>query len=419
MENRKSFGAFLLQRRKELGMTQKEFANRLFVTDSAVSKWERGLAYPDITLLQSICQVLEVSEKELLSASEDSEGRRVERLAKKYLRLSRNNRLIQSILYGGTLVICLICNLAVNHTLSWFWLVLGGLLLCASLTFLPSFAPEGRRGTTVFGGFLLSLLFLLGVSCLYSGGDWFLTAAVASVFGLGLVFLPFVLRQIPLPPELRERKALLYVGIELALLILLYAVCIAPVESYGGSWFVSATLWTVFGLSVLLLPFFLRRAIPLPEGWRSHKALVYFAFTSLLLLVGIGWEGRCYTGSISLLASYAITLCSLALPWGWLGLVRYLPLGSPWYCLGTGFLWSAVWLECFPVLLNSILIAVGEASDRPLHLLPYGVDFTNWRDAWVVSDNINFIVILSLLALGCACIGIGRWRKQQAKQQGE
>ena len=49
MENKKSFGTFICQRRKELGMTQKEFAQRLFVTDSAVSKWERGLAYPDIT----------------------------------------------------------------------------------------------------------------------------------------------------------------------------------------------------------------------------------------------------------------------------------------------------------------------------------------------------------------------------------
>ena len=85
MENRKSFGAFLLQRRKELGLTQKEFAERLFVTDSAVSKWERGLAYPDITLLQSICEILQVSEKELLSASEDVEGRRAEQLAKKYI----------------------------------------------------------------------------------------------------------------------------------------------------------------------------------------------------------------------------------------------------------------------------------------------------------------------------------------------
>lgn len=42
MENRKDFGSFLCQRRKELGLTQKELAQRLFVTDSAVSKWERG-----------------------------------------------------------------------------------------------------------------------------------------------------------------------------------------------------------------------------------------------------------------------------------------------------------------------------------------------------------------------------------------
>lgn len=409
MENRKSFGAFLLQRRKELGMTQKEFANRLFVTDSAVSKWERGLAYPDITLLQSICEVLEVSEKELLSASEDTEGRRAEQLAKKYLRLSRNNRLIQSIAYGGILAVCLICNLSIHHTLDWFWLVLGGLLLCASLTFLPSFAPEGRRGATVFGGFLLSLLFLLAVSCLYSGGDWFPAAAVGSVFGLGLVFLPLVLRQVPLPPELRERKALLYVGIELALLILLYAVCLAPVERYGGRWFVSATLWTVFGLSILLLPFFLRRAIPLPEGWRNHKALVYFCFTSALLLIGLAWEGR--DGYDSLLTIYAMALTSLALPWGWLGIMRYLPLKSRWYRLGTGLIWTSVWLECFPVVLYHILLAAGDTMSRPVRLLPYGVDFTNWSGGGVISDNATFIIILSFLVLGCACIGIGRWRK--------
>ena len=42
MENRQTFGAFICQRRKDLGLTQKEFAQRLYVTDSAVSKWERG-----------------------------------------------------------------------------------------------------------------------------------------------------------------------------------------------------------------------------------------------------------------------------------------------------------------------------------------------------------------------------------------
>ena len=43
MESKKTFGACILRRRKELGMTQREFAQKLFVTESAVSKWERGI----------------------------------------------------------------------------------------------------------------------------------------------------------------------------------------------------------------------------------------------------------------------------------------------------------------------------------------------------------------------------------------
>lgn len=38
MENKQSFGAYILRRRKELGMTQKEFVEKLYVTESAVSK---------------------------------------------------------------------------------------------------------------------------------------------------------------------------------------------------------------------------------------------------------------------------------------------------------------------------------------------------------------------------------------------
>lgn len=45
MEHKKTFGMFILQRRRELGMTQKEFASLLFVTESAVSKWERGVSH--------------------------------------------------------------------------------------------------------------------------------------------------------------------------------------------------------------------------------------------------------------------------------------------------------------------------------------------------------------------------------------
>lgn len=75
MENKKSFGAYICAQRKALGMTQKEFADKLFLTESAVSKWERGMSYPDITMIHDICAILGVSEHELLTASEDVEAR--------------------------------------------------------------------------------------------------------------------------------------------------------------------------------------------------------------------------------------------------------------------------------------------------------------------------------------------------------
>ena len=60
------FGAFLSQLRKEKGMTQKELAERLYVSDKAVSKWERGLSLPDIALLQPLAELMEVSVTEML-----------------------------------------------------------------------------------------------------------------------------------------------------------------------------------------------------------------------------------------------------------------------------------------------------------------------------------------------------------------
>ena len=61
MEDKRSLGEYIAEHRRALGLTQRQFAERLYVTDSAVSKWERGLSYPDITLLHDICAVLGVT----------------------------------------------------------------------------------------------------------------------------------------------------------------------------------------------------------------------------------------------------------------------------------------------------------------------------------------------------------------------
>ena len=61
------FGAFVAQNRKKLALTQKELAERLHVTDKAVSKWERGLSYPDVTLLEPLAEVFGLGVTELVS----------------------------------------------------------------------------------------------------------------------------------------------------------------------------------------------------------------------------------------------------------------------------------------------------------------------------------------------------------------
>ena len=66
------FGAFVAQLRKEQGFTQKELADRLNVTDKAVSKWETAKGFPDVKLLEPLAQALGVSLVDLM------QGRRQE-----------------------------------------------------------------------------------------------------------------------------------------------------------------------------------------------------------------------------------------------------------------------------------------------------------------------------------------------------
>lgn len=64
--NYNNIGKFIQQKRKEKKLTQKELAEKLNITDKAVSKWERGLGCPDVSILELLAQELEVSILEIL-----------------------------------------------------------------------------------------------------------------------------------------------------------------------------------------------------------------------------------------------------------------------------------------------------------------------------------------------------------------
>ena len=61
-----SMGDLINSVRKAKNMTQKELADKLNVTDKAVSKWERGASYPDISTIPKLADILNVSSDELL-----------------------------------------------------------------------------------------------------------------------------------------------------------------------------------------------------------------------------------------------------------------------------------------------------------------------------------------------------------------
>ena len=66
--NLKTMGDTIAELRKQKGMTQKELADKLNITDKAVSKWERNIACPDTALIPKLAEILGVSIDELMAA---------------------------------------------------------------------------------------------------------------------------------------------------------------------------------------------------------------------------------------------------------------------------------------------------------------------------------------------------------------
>ncbi len=65
--NQDMVGAFMQSLRKEQGMTQKDLAERIGVSDKTISKWENGNSMPDTSILLSLCKELDISVNELLA----------------------------------------------------------------------------------------------------------------------------------------------------------------------------------------------------------------------------------------------------------------------------------------------------------------------------------------------------------------
>lgn len=205
-ENR--IGPFIAELRKENKMTQKELAEKLHITDKAVSKWERGLSCPDITLLTSIADIFGVTANELLNGqrrettdtdmenSIDHAFIYAEKTAKRKMVSVRNVlTLIFSILMLLGIVVCSVCDVAISGMLTWSRYPISSIIF-AWLIFAP-LIKYGNKGALISlaAYSILIIPFLFVISKILGGSDLIMSIGIRisllSMIYLWCVYLIF------------------------------------------------------------------------------------------------------------------------------------------------------------------------------------------------------------------------------------
>jgi len=148
MDNSKT-GALIRARRKELNLTQKELAERLHITDRAVSKWERGLCAPDIALLEPLGDILGLSVTELISGERkpvEENSEQIETAVKETISYSQKEMLTKNRVALRRLTLVTVMGIILS-----ILICLGILWYKGMFHILGRFpSPDGTTVTTVF-----------------------------------------------------------------------------------------------------------------------------------------------------------------------------------------------------------------------------------------------------------------------------
>lgn len=155
--------------------------------------------------------------------------------------------LVLYLIYGISLFTCFLCNIIINHRLSWFNIVLGGEAVLFSLVNIPRLVHK-QKVLWMIGSLYISINFLF-VCCWYvTGGEWIKIAMVTVLLGFSLLFLPYILYKMPLPSFLSKSKTLLYFAINSALIILvIYVTMVAA----GKQEYLYSVAYPILGISLL------------------------------------------------------------------------------------------------------------------------------------------------------------------------
>lgn len=145
----KKIGLLIKKKRLEKNMTQQELADKLHITDRAISKWERGLGAPDISLLQDLSNILELNISDVLSGEDHT-----------ILGLSLTDKII--------IILCLLIPVIIisfSLMISCFrtdYILIGSIsILIAYLLFLKKENNQSLKKKITWLLFILYIIFLL------------------------------------------------------------------------------------------------------------------------------------------------------------------------------------------------------------------------------------------------------------------
>ena len=84
-------GKYIAGKRKSLGMTQKQLAEKLGMSDKSVSKWERGVCLPDVSVYKELCSILGISLNEFLSGEDIAQENIIQKSETNIIEIIRDN----------------------------------------------------------------------------------------------------------------------------------------------------------------------------------------------------------------------------------------------------------------------------------------------------------------------------------------
>lgn len=102
-------GKFIAECRKEKKLTQEELAEKLNITDRAVSKWERGLSLPDASIMISLCNILDINVNELLNGEKIEMKDYKEKNEELLLELARQDEIKNRKIFNITILASILC----------------------------------------------------------------------------------------------------------------------------------------------------------------------------------------------------------------------------------------------------------------------------------------------------------------------